>query len=102
MARGDRREPIVFDDQDRATFVRTLASACKKSGWEVFAWVLMDNHDHLAIRTPAGNLVEGMQRGTRVCDTTDETTRMALRKGRAGSLCGKRCDTGPEALRGTS
>jgi len=56
IARGVRREPIVFDDQDHATFVRTLASACKKSGWEVSAWVLMDNHDHLAIRTPASIL----------------------------------------------
>jgi len=61
MARGDRREPIVFDDQDRATFVRTLASARKKSGWEVFSWVLMDNHYHAVFRTPHGNLIEGMR-----------------------------------------
>ena len=61
LARGNRREPIVFDDEDRRTFVRTLASACQKSGWEIFAWVLMDNHYHLALRTPGANLVEGMQ-----------------------------------------
>lgn len=61
MARGNRREPIVFDDEDRHTFVRTLESACKKSGWEVFAWVLMENHYHIALHTPQANLVEGMQ-----------------------------------------
>lgn len=60
MARGDRRERIVFNDKDRATFVKTLGQVCVKTGWEVFAWVLMDNHYHIAVRTPKGNLVEGM------------------------------------------
>jgi len=46
MARGNRREPIVFDDGDRELFVSTFAEACTKTGWEVFAWVLMDNHYH--------------------------------------------------------
>ena len=61
LARGNRREPIVRNDGDRKMFVRTLAEACRKSEWEVFAWVLMDNHYHLAIRTPKANLVEGMK-----------------------------------------
>lgn len=61
MARGDRREPIVFDDDDRHTFLLTLAQVCQRNGWEVFAWVLMDNHYHLAVRTPQPNLVSGMQ-----------------------------------------
>jgi hypothetical protein len=29
MARGDRREPIVKDDEDRRTFVRTLGESCE-------------------------------------------------------------------------
>jgi REP element-mobilizing transposase RayT len=61
MARGDRREPIVYNDGDRKVFVRTLAQACERSGWEVFAWVLLDNHYHLALRTPEPNLVDGMR-----------------------------------------
>jgi putative transposase len=61
LARGNRREPIVRNDGDRKMFVRTLAEACKKSQWELFAWVLMDNHYHLALRTPKANLVEGMK-----------------------------------------
>ncbi|MBX7210705.1 MAG: transposase [Verrucomicrobiaceae bacterium] len=62
LARGDRREDIVQDDEDRELFVATLAEACKKTGWEVLAWVLMDNHYHCwLIRTPEPNLVEGMK-----------------------------------------
>jgi len=61
MARGDRREPIVFSDEDRKTFSQTLAQACERTGWEVFAWVLMENHYHVAMRTPEPNLVEGMR-----------------------------------------
>ena len=61
LARGNRCEPIVHNDGDRQIFVQTLAEACRKSGWEVFAWVLMGNHYHLAIRTPKANLVDGMK-----------------------------------------
>lgn len=60
MARGDRREPIVHSDQDCECFVKTLGQVCQRTGWEVFAWVLMRNHYHLAFRTPEPNLVAGM------------------------------------------
>jgi hypothetical protein len=29
MSRGDRREPIFLDDEDRKTFLRTLGEACE-------------------------------------------------------------------------
>lgn len=61
MARGDRREDIVQDDGDREMFVATLAEACKRTGWQVLAWVLMDNHYHWLVRTPEPNLVDGMK-----------------------------------------
>ena len=61
MARGNCRGPIVLSDTDRERFAETLAEACQKAAWEVYAWVLLDNHYHLALRTPAGNLVEGMK-----------------------------------------
>jgi len=60
MARGNRREAIVFGDDDRLLFADTFSEACRKAGWEVFAWVLMDNHYHAVFRTPEPNLVEGM------------------------------------------
>ena len=38
----------------------TLAEVCKKTKWEVLAWVIMDNHYHWLLRTPKPNLVAGM------------------------------------------
>ena len=37
-----------------------LTLSCKKTGWEVLAWVIMDNHYHWLLRTPKPNLVAGM------------------------------------------
>ena len=44
MARGDRRERIVHDENDRYSLIETLGEACDKTGWLVHRWVLMDNH----------------------------------------------------------
>jgi putative transposase len=60
MARGDRREPIVKDDQDRRAFVRTLGEGCERAGFRIHAWVLMHNHYHLLLETPEANLARGM------------------------------------------
>ena len=60
MARGDRRESIVHGDADREIFVKTLGEACQRTGWQVLAWVLLDDHYHIALRTPEPNLVSGM------------------------------------------
>ncbi len=60
IARGDRREEIVLDDHDRQRFEETLEETVEKSGWVLFAWVLMSNHYHLAFKTPEANLVDGM------------------------------------------
>ncbi len=61
MSRGDRRESIFEDDQDRIRFLETLAQVCQKTGWQVHAWCLMDNHFHLVVETPQPNLVAGMK-----------------------------------------
>ena len=60
MARGNRREDIFHDDDDRRFFLHTLSQACEMTGWRVHAWVLMSNHYHLFIQTPEPNLVAGM------------------------------------------
>ena len=60
MARGNRRETIFHDDDDRRFFLATLSEACAMTGWRVHAWVLMGNHYHLFIQTPEANLVAGM------------------------------------------
>src|SRR2546428_13156526 len=60
MNRGDRQEPIFEDDSDRERFLETLAEACAKTGWQVHAYCLMENHFHLVMETPQANLVAGM------------------------------------------
>ena len=61
LNRGDRREDIFEDDQDRERFLATLAQACRKTEWQVHAWCLMGNHFHLVVETPQPNLVAGMK-----------------------------------------
>ena len=61
MNRGDRREDIFNDDEDRERFLSTLAQACRKTEWQVHAWCLMGNHFHLVVETPQPNLVAGMK-----------------------------------------
>jgi len=60
MNRGDHRQNIVRDDQDRHRFIESLAQVCAKTGWPVHAFCLMPNHFHLVIETPQPNLVAGM------------------------------------------
>ncbi len=61
MNRGDRRESIFHDDDDRQRFIETLGEACGKTGWQVHAYCLMPNHFHLVLETPQPNLVAGMK-----------------------------------------
>jgi REP element-mobilizing transposase RayT len=59
MNRGDQREDIFRDDQDRQKFLSTLGEACAKTDWQVQAYRLMRNHFHLVLETPQPNLVFG-------------------------------------------
>src|SRR5262249_6221493 len=61
MNRGDRREDIFRDDQDRQRFLETLGEACAKTNWQVHAFCLMGNHFYLVAETPQPNLVAGMK-----------------------------------------
>jgi len=61
MNRGDRRERIFQDDEDRQRFILALGEACEKTGWQSHAYCLMPNHFHLVIETPQPNLVAGMK-----------------------------------------
>ncbi len=60
MSRGDQRDDIFLGDIDRQDFLKTLAEACRKTGWRVHAYCLMRNHYHLLVETPEANLVSGM------------------------------------------
>lgn len=61
MSRGDRKKEIYVDDVDRQDFLKTLAEACQKTGFQVHAYCLMRNHFHLVVETPNANLVAGMR-----------------------------------------
>lgn len=59
--RGVDRRNIVLDDHDRKTWLRLLGRNATRCGWRVFAFALLDNHFHLYLRTPHGNLSTGMR-----------------------------------------
>ena len=61
MHRGDRRESIFRDEEDRKLFLLTLGQCCGKTDWQVHAWCLMPNHFHLVVETPRANLVARMK-----------------------------------------
>ncbi|MDV7392563.1 transposase, partial [Arthrospira platensis SPKY1] len=52
MSRGDRREDIFWDDDDRSIFLETLGDVVSRFNWQCHAYCLMDNHYHLMIATP--------------------------------------------------
>ena len=60
-ARGNARQEIYQDDQDRQRFVDLLGREVAQQGWVCYAYCLMGNHYHLLIETPEGNLVAGMR-----------------------------------------
>jgi putative transposase len=60
-SRGDRRESIYEDDQDRARFLEILAHVIEDYNWVCHAYCLMTNHYHLVIETPDANLSKGMR-----------------------------------------
>ena len=61
MNRGDQREAIFKDDEDRQKFLATPGEACEKTEWQVHAYCLMNSHFHLVLETPQPNLVLGMK-----------------------------------------
>ena len=59
--RGNYRRDVFAAEKTKAAFERCLIQACVRSGWTLHAYVVMRNHYHLALETPNGNLVIGMQ-----------------------------------------
>lgn len=55
-ARGDRREPIFEDDNDRQAFLSVLVQALDRFEATAFAYCLMGNHYHLVLQTHRPNL----------------------------------------------
>ena len=60
-SRGNERKSIFRDDRDRKRFLEFLGEVSQRHGLVVAAYVLMDNHYHLVVRTPRANLSRAMQ-----------------------------------------
>jgi len=60
-ARGDRRQAIFRDDEDRQLFLSILARTVALRKWICHAYCLMGNHYHLLVETPEPDLSRGMR-----------------------------------------
>ena len=60
-SRGDRREDIFLDDEDRQMWMDVLGLVCERFNWVVHAYCQMSNHYHLLLETADGNLSAGMR-----------------------------------------
>lgn len=60
-SRGNARGPVFITDTDRVLFLDILKKTCERFNWLCHAYCLMDNHYHLVIETPDGNLSKGMR-----------------------------------------
>ena len=61
FSRGNKQQVIFLGDHDRHTFLKTLARMSERFDVTIIAYVLMDNHYHLLIRTNRPNLSKSMQ-----------------------------------------
>jgi REP element-mobilizing transposase RayT len=59
--RGNERKAIFRDETDRSVFLDKLKASRQIYGVEIHAYVLMNNHFHLIVETPKGNLSEFMR-----------------------------------------
>lgn len=61
ISRGNGRQAIVSDDDDRQFFMHILGTVVDRFSWLCHAYCLMDNHYHLVVETPLPNLPAGMR-----------------------------------------
>jgi putative transposase len=60
-SRGDRREDIYNDDEDREAFLKIFSKVIEQNNWYCYSYCLMSNHYHLLVQTPDANLSKGMR-----------------------------------------
>jgi len=61
LSRGNERSDIFMSDKDRSSFLDAVGEMSERFAIDVFAYVLMDNHYHLLVRTRRANLKKAMQ-----------------------------------------
>lgn len=60
-SRGNARQDIFLDDEDRLIFLVVLEDVVIRYHWICHAYCLMPNHYHLLVETPDANLSRGMR-----------------------------------------
>ena len=60
-SRGDRREDIYRDEQDRVEWLAVFDEVCDRFNWRCHAYCLMTNNYHFVVETPDANLSKGMR-----------------------------------------
>lgn len=81
LSRGNQGNDIFEDNRDRKVFLDTVGEMSERFEVEIFAYVLMNNHYHLLIRTQHANIKKAMH-----WFGTTYTTRYNTRHGRTGHL----------------
>ena len=54
IQRGNNRQRVFLDDEDRARYLSMLRDVLREQGVALHAWVLMDNHVHLLLTPGEG------------------------------------------------
>ena len=60
-SRGNERKAIFKSQRDREKFLSYLETASQRYGAIIHVYCLMNNHYHILIETPLGNLSQIMQ-----------------------------------------
>lgn len=60
-SRGDRREDIYRNSEDRQLWLGILGRVCDRFNWVIHGYCQMTNHYHLLVETVDGNLSRGMR-----------------------------------------
>ena len=61
ICRGNNRQAIFRDDQDRKRYIEKLSAYCQDKKVDLLAYCLMSNHVHVLFETPEGKLSKMMQ-----------------------------------------
>jgi REP element-mobilizing transposase RayT len=60
LSRGNAGSTIFVDNKDRSRFLDAVGEMSERFDIDIFAYVLMDNHYHLLVRTRRANLKKAM------------------------------------------
>lgn len=58
-SRGNAQDAIYADDADQQACLALCTAVVERSHWRCYAFCLMENHSHLVLETPEGNLSQG-------------------------------------------